>query len=133
MVIVDLAAAIRPRPRVFTLETGRLPEETLSMIDTVRERYGIEIERVTPDPDEVARMVEEHGRDLFYDSVEKRTLCCEIRKVRPLARKMTELRAWAAGLRRQQSETRATVEKVSETDGRIRVCPLADWTAAEVE
>ena len=133
MVIVDLAAAIRLNPRVFTLDTGRLPEETIEMIETVRKRYGIAVERVMPDAAEVETMVAKHGRDLFYESVENRVLCCEIRKVRPLERKLRELRAWATGLRREQSDTRAAVPKVAEIDGRIRVSPLADWSAADVE
>ena len=85
MVMVDMASRISPDVRVFTLDTGRLPEETHQMIHTVRERYGIAVEVVSPDPAEVERMVSEHGRNLFYESVENRRLCCEIRKVRPLA------------------------------------------------
>ena len=72
-------------------------------------------------------------RDSFYNSVESRQLCCEIRKVRPLTRKLRTLRAWATGLRRAQSETRAAVPKVEEADGRIKISPLADWSAEQVE
>ena len=133
MVIVDMASRIAPGVRIFTLETGRLPDETLRMIETTEARYGLRVERVRPDPREIDEMVAAHGRDLFYESVENRKLCCDIRKVRPLARKMTELDAWATGLRREQSETRATVQKAVEVDGRMRIAPLADWTAAQVE
>jgi thioredoxin-dependent adenylylsulfate APS reductase len=133
MVIVDLASRIRPDVRVFTLDTGRLPDETLSMIDRVRERYGIAVEIVQPDPAEVRAMVEQHGADLFYLSVAGRELCCEIRKVRPLARKLRELRAWATGLRREQSATRIAVPKVETVDGHVKISPLADWTFADVD
>jgi len=133
MVILDMASRIAPDVRAFTLETGRLPEETLRMIDIVRERYGIVVEAVRPDPAEVEQMIAERGRDLFYESVENRRLCCEVRKVRPLERKLRELRAWATGLRRDQSETRAEIKPVEEIDGRLRISPLADWTAAQVD
>lgn len=133
MVIVDLASRLRADVRVFTLETGRLPSETLSMIDTVRQRYGLNVEVVSPDPAHVRQMVEQHGADLFYESVAGRELCCEIRKVRPLAGKLQELKAWATGLRRDQSASRAAVPKVETVDGRVKICPLADWTAAQVE
>jgi phosphoadenosine phosphosulfate reductase len=133
MVVVDLAARTGRPFRVFTLDTGRLPEETLHMADTVRARYGVTVECVTPDPAEVGAMVQEHGPDLFYDGVEFRRLCCDVRKVRPLARKLRELDAWATGLRRDQAETRATVPKITDVDGRIKINPLADWTSAEVD
>jgi phosphoadenylyl-sulfate reductase (thioredoxin) len=132
MVIVDLAARAGGC-RVFTLDTCRLPAETYQMMETVRQRYGIEVERVTPMADEVDAMVAEHGPDLFYDSPELRALCCEIRKVRPIARKLRELKAWATGLRRGQSADRAAVRKVEKVDGRIRLSPVADWSAEEVE
>jgi thioredoxin-dependent adenylylsulfate APS reductase len=133
MVIVDLAARISPRVRVFTLDTGRLPGETLSFVETVVQRYGIAIETVLPDPGEVAAMVSTHGLNLFYDSLEGRQLCCEIRKVRPLQRKLREVGAWAAGLRREQAETRADVPKAQWVDGRVKLNPLADWSSAQVE
>jgi len=133
MIIVDIASRLGGDVRVFTLDTGRLPEETLQMIDTVRHRYGVEVEIVRPDPAEVESMVSKHGSDLFYESIENRRLCCEIRKVRPLERKLLELDAWAAGLRRQQSETRSQIAKVERADGRVKIHPLADWTSADVE
>jgi thioredoxin-dependent adenylylsulfate APS reductase len=135
MIIVDLAsrAAAPEAVRVFTLDTGRLPDETYRMIETVRERYGIPVEIVAPDAAEVEKMTLEHGPNLFYRSPELRASCCEVRKVRPMQRKLREFQAWASGLRREQSETRAEVRKVEEIDGRIRLAPLADWSAAEVE
>jgi phosphoadenosine phosphosulfate reductase len=133
MVIVDLAWRIDPKVRVFTLDTGRLPQETHEMIDAVRHRYGIAVEVVAPDAAEVAEMVHQHGTNLFYDSIDLRTRCCEIRKVRPLARKLQELDAFAVGLRRSQGESRAAVRKVENSDGRLKLSPLADWTREQVE
>jgi phosphoadenosine phosphosulfate reductase len=133
MVIVDMASQIAPGVRVFTLDTGRLPDETVEMIRQTKQRYGIDVEIVRPDAREVEQMVADRGRDLFYESVENRKLCCEIRKVRPMERKLRELQAWATGLRHEQSEARAAIRSVEEVDGRLRLAPLADWTAAQVE
>jgi len=133
MVVVDLVSRLAPHPRVFTLDTGRLPEETYQMMDTLRERYGIALEIVFPDREEVERMTAQYGPNLFLDSVERRELCCEIRKVRPLERKLKELRAWATGLRREQAETRTDIAKMETVDGRVKISPLADWTAAQVD
>ena len=66
MVIVDLASRISSSVRVFTLDTGRLPEETHRMMDSVRDRYGIAVELVLPDAEEVERLVNLHGPNLFY-------------------------------------------------------------------
>jgi thioredoxin-dependent adenylylsulfate APS reductase len=133
MVIIDLAARLTPGVRVFTLDTGRLPDETYRMIETVRERYGIAAEIVQPDPAEVRDLIAPHGPDLFYESVDARRRCCEVRKVRPLERKLATLRAWATGIRRDQSPTRAGTPKVELDAVPVKINPLADWTAAQVE
>ena len=133
MVLIDMAAARGLDFRVFTLETGRLPAATLAMIGTVRERYGIPVEIVRPDEAEVAAMVARHGPDLFYASAANRRLCCEIRKVRPLERKLRELQAWATGLRREQSAHRSATPLIEHTGGKWKINPLAAWTAEEVE
>lgn len=136
MVIVDMASRLAgPDLKVFTIDTGRLPSETHELISKVQTRYGIEIEIISPDDSEVDRMVSLHGRDLFRDSVSKRRMCCEIRKVRPLRRKLRELDAWVVGLRRGQSETRERVQKVAldqQHAGIYKLCPLADWSNEEV-
>ena len=135
MVILDLAHRLTPAVRVFTVDTGRLPEETYELIQAVRQRYGIEIETVVPDSGEVGMMVSSLGPTLFYDSIGKRRMCCEIRKVRPLRRKLATLAAWVVGLRRGQSESRKDVAKIqidSEHGGIHKLCPLADWTGPQV-
>lgn len=135
MVIVDLAvrAAGPENCRVFTLDTGRLPEETYQMVEAVREHYGILVETVAPLSEELEKMVAVHGPNLFYRSPDLRALCCEVRKVRPFQRKLGELKAWATGLRREQSETRAGVRKAEKVDGRLRLSPVADWSAEQVD
>jgi thioredoxin-dependent adenylylsulfate APS reductase len=133
MVILDMAARISTEVRVVTLDTGRLPEETHQMIDTVREKYGVRVETASPDPAELEAMVRSYGVNLFRQEPALRQLCCEIRKVRPLERKLAGFRAWATGLRRSQSVTRASVTKAEEENGRLKLNPLADWTGGEVE
>jgi phosphoadenosine phosphosulfate reductase len=134
MVILDLASRISSSVRVFTLDTGRLPDETYRMMETVRQRYGIPLEILFPERDDVEQLVALHGPNLFYSSVPGRQRCCDVRKVRPLDRKLETLKAWATGLRRDQAETRAGIPKVERGPaGRIKICPLADWSAARVE
>jgi thioredoxin-dependent adenylylsulfate APS reductase len=134
-VIIDMASKLRPEVRVLTLDTGRLPQETHDMIDRVRRRYGIAVEVITPDGDEVAQMVAAYGANLFYESVGLRRLCCEVRKSRPLARVLQGYDAWVTGVCREQAATRARTEVVSvdhEHGGIARVAPLAGWSKAQV-
>jgi thioredoxin-dependent adenylylsulfate APS reductase len=132
MVIVDMAMRISPHVRVLTLDTGRLPEQTYRMIETVRERYGIAVETIAPEAAEVEAMVALHGPNLFYREVALRNLCCQIRKVRPLERSVRGLRAWVTGLRRDQNASRADVRKVEDVEGKLKLNPLADWNAGQV-
>lgn len=133
MAIIDIAARLSSNIRVFTLDTGWLPDETHGMIETVRKRYGIAVEIVRPDAEEVRQLIAPHGPDLFYNSVEARLSCCEVRKVRPLERKLATLSAWATGVRRDQSATRAGTPKVELTALPVKINPLADWTLAQVD
>lgn len=133
-VIIDMLSRLGPA-RVFTLDTGRLPQETYDVMDAVRDRYGIRIEVYYPDTAEVEAMVREHGLNLFYRAVEFRKLCCHVRKVEPLERALRDLDAWITGLRQDQEPSRKTIGKV-EVDrlhgGRVKVNALADWTWDEV-
>ena len=134
-VIIDIASRIRPDVRVLTLDTGRLPQETHDMLDTVRDRYGIEVDVITPDPRDVQEIVGAHGTNLFYTSVENRRLCCEVRKSRPLARALENLDAWITGIRRDQGPTRAGTQVVGIDDqhgGIAKIAPLVDWSKAQV-
>ena len=136
MVILDLMHGIDPeRTRVFTIDTGRLPQPTYDLMDRVRDRYGVEVEVYFPDPHRVQEMVRSKGLNLFYESVDNRRLCCQIRKVEPLERALSELDAWIAGLRPDQSVTRSEIRAV-EVDAlhgdRIKLNPLATWTRDDV-
>jgi phosphoadenosine phosphosulfate reductase len=133
VVIIDMMANIdKDRARVFTLDTGRLNQETYDVMDAIRGRYGIPIEAYFPDQKEVEEMVRPRGMNLMYESVENRKLCCEIRKVHPLNRALSGLDGWITGLRRDQVVTRATTKKIEIDSGHggiVKVNPLADWTS----
>jgi phosphoadenosine phosphosulfate reductase len=119
---------------IFSLNTGRLHAETVGMIDRVRERYGYEIEQFHPETQAADAYVAEHGLNAFYESVELRKRCCEIRKVEPLNRALAGVEAWVTGQRREQSVTRAELgeEEHDAARGIAKYNPLADWTEAEV-
>jgi thioredoxin-dependent adenylylsulfate APS reductase len=135
MVILDMAWKINPRVRVFTLDTGRLHEETYMVIERIREKYGTHVESYFPQREAVEALEREKGFYSFRQSVEERKHCCGIRKVEPLRRALNGLDAWVTGLRREQAVTRTTIRKV-ETDesqgGILKVNPLADWTGTQV-
>ncbi|RKP43615.1 phosphoadenylyl-sulfate reductase [Trinickia fusca] len=119
---------------IFSLNTGRLHAETVGMIDRVRERYGYEIEQFHPQPEAVQAYVTEHGLNAFYESVELRKRCCEIRKVEPLNRALADVEAWVTGQRREQSVTRAELHEQEQDTARNigKYNPLADWSEADV-
>jgi len=135
MVIIDLLSQSGFRAKIFTLDTGRLPQETYDLMDEVRSRYGVTIDVYFPDTSSVQKMVKNHGLNLFYQSVEFRRLCCEIRKVEPLGRALEGLDAWITGLRRAQTLTRTSLLKVEEDrahGGIMKINPLAEWTWTQV-
>lgn len=133
VVIIDMMTQIdKNRTKVFTLETGRLNQETYDVMDAIRARYGIPIEAYFPEQKEVEEMVRSKGMNLMYENVENRKLCCELRKVHPLNRALASLDGWITGLRRDQVATRATTRKI-EIDtahgGIIKLNPITDWTS----
>jgi phosphoadenylyl-sulfate reductase (thioredoxin) len=132
MVLLDMAARVSADVRVITLDTGRLPPETYDMMEMIRQHYRTRIEIVSPDASEAERMVTRFGPNLFYESLAHRRLCCEIRKVRPLARKVVGVDAYAVGLRRGQGEAREGVAKAALDDRKLKLSPLADWTREQV-
>lgn len=133
-VLTDMISGIDKSIGVFTLDTGRLPQETYATIERTIERYGVKIELLFPDRKDVEAMVAQHGPNLFYKSVELRKRCCEVRKVIPLKRKLATLKAWITGLRREQSVTRGNVSKVEfdEANGLFKINPLADWSEKDL-
>ena len=133
-VLTDMLCRMSDRPSIFTLDTGRLPEQTYEVIQATREKYRIQIDILFPDWKKVEEMVNRFGPNLFYKSIEARQLCCRVRKIEPLKRKLSGLQAWICGLRVEQSVTRSDLQRI-ELDanfGLIKVSPLVDWTTEQV-
>ena len=120
--------------RIATLDTGRLFEETLSLLRITRERYGIDIEEFAPDQGAIETYANQHGINGFYETVEARKACCEVRKMQPLERALASADAWVTGLRRSQSENRSKVAFVEWDEDRLleKFNPLADWTTDQI-
>lgn len=133
-VLTDMFCRINDKPSIFTLDTGRLPEETYEVMQATREKYGIQIDVLFPDHKEVEKMVNSFGPNLFYTSIEARKLCCKVRKIEPLKRKLSKLDAWICGLRAEQSVTRTDLQRIEldENFGIIKISPLVDWTTEKV-
>ena len=135
MVLIDMIAKLNGPITIFTLDTGRLHEETYELMDRVRSKYGLEIKTYFPDRDKVENLVRGKGFFSFRESVDNRKECCYIRKVEPLNRALGELKAWITGLRRSQGITRTDIPKVLEDADHpplIKINPLADWSEEQV-
>lgn len=135
-VLIDLMHRVRGADfRLFTLDTGRLNQETYDCMDAIRERYGVQIEVFFPDAMSVEKMVRQNGLNLFYNSIDLRKSCCNVRKVEPLNRALKDLDAWMTGLRREQAVTRRDLCKIEldrEHGNIVKVNPLLDWSYDEV-
>ncbi len=130
MALVDIAARVLVRPKIFFIDTGFLFAETYELRRRIEERYGVEIEAVDPAMTPVSQA------DAFGDrlwSIDP-DLCCRIRKVDPLRDRLAGLDAWVTAIRRDQTKFRATARAV-EWDlrwGLVKVNPLAAWTRTEI-
>lgn len=135
MVLIDMISKLNVEIAIFTLDTGRLHEETYETMERVRVKYGLNVKSYFPDKDRVERLTREKGFYSFRESLENRKECCHVRKVEPLNRALAELDAWVTGLRRDQSSTRTDTPKVHEDADHsplIKINPLADWSLERV-
>jgi phosphoadenosine phosphosulfate reductase len=135
VVLIDMLARIRGDIRIFSLDTGRLHEETYDVMERIRARYGVKIVTYFPENAKVEILEREKGLYSFRSGVAERKECCGIRKVEPLMRALAGLDAWVTGLRREQSVTRARVHRIEFDDiriGLVKINPLVDWSAAQV-
>jgi len=130
IVLIDIAARIRPDLRVFTLDTDFLFPETYELMNRVEERYRIKVERIRPalTPEEQERR---HGPALWTRAPDQ---CCNMRKVEPLRGKLAELRAWVTAIRRDQTAFRAQASKLEwdKKFGLVKINPIADWSSKQV-
>jgi phosphoadenosine phosphosulfate reductase len=134
MVLTDIIDRYQLAIDMFSLDTGRLPQETYDLMQTVRERYKTTLRIYFPNVKQVEAYVAENGVNGFYQSIELRKACCHIRKVEPLRRALQGKRAWVTGIRHEQATSRLSL-KVSAYDMGNRmqkVNPLLEWSNAEV-
>lgn len=134
-VITHMIASHKLPVQIFTLDTGRLFQETYDLIDLTRKKYKINIDVFFPDHKEVEHMVNSKGVNCFYESVENRKQCCFIRKVKPLKRALSGASVWVTGLRAGQSVNRQSFELVDwDADHQvIKYNPILHWTSEQME
>jgi phosphoadenosine phosphosulfate reductase len=120
---------------VFTLDTGRLFQESYDLLTLTKQKYALPIKVYYPQTNAVEKLVSEKGANSFYDSVENRKECCFIRKVEPLKRALTGASVWITGIRSDQSNNRGQMPMVEwdEAHQVIKYNPLLHWTLQEIE
>lgn len=134
-VITHLIATNSLPITIFTLDTGRLFQETYEVMDRTRARYRIGVETYFPEAADVEQLVRTKGFNSFYESVENRKECCFVRKVKPLRRALQGTTVWVTGLRAGQSANRQTFQVV-EWDADLQVVkynPILNWTYDEMQ
>ena len=134
-VIIDMMVKINPNSRFFTLDTGRLNQETYDLMDEMSKKHNINFEVMFPEAKEVQEMVKSNGINLFYDNIENRRLCCGIRKVHPLRKILSTLDGWITGIRREQTSIRKDsvfVEFDKKYNNILKINPLLNWTWEQV-
>lgn len=115
---------------IFTLDTGRLFQETYDTFHSTANKYNLDIEVFSPDSEDLKELYRNQGANGFYDSIENRKTCCGVRKVKPLKKALKDKKIWITGLRAEQSENRSDLSKV-EYDSNfdiIKIHPILDWT-----
>ena len=129
-----MIASVDTNTEIFTLDTGRLFQETYDLYDKTISRYKINIRILFPDNKDVEEMVNKYGANLFYKDIEKRKTCCRIRKIEPLKRAIHGKKFWITGLRNEQSDSRINNKlfEYDEINNIIKINPLIHWSEKEV-
>jgi phosphoadenosine phosphosulfate reductase len=119
---------------VVTFDTGRLFPETVQVWSNTERRYGRRIRGLSPDRENIEKLVERDGVNGFRHSLEARVACCALRKIEPLGRALAGASAWITGLRADQSPERALSSYASfyPQYRLVKVNPLFDWTRDRV-
>jgi phosphoadenosine phosphosulfate reductase len=132
--ITQMISGIDNSLYIFTLDTGRMFQETYDLLDITRQRYKVNISIYFPNPVSVEEMVNAKGINLFYESIENRKLCCYVRKIEPLRRALKNIDFWISGLRREQSVTREGLSLVEWDDinKKIKINPIIDWKSEDL-
>ncbi len=134
MVVLDMIASNDLDIEVFTLDTGRLQQETYDVLTRAEKRYGRRIRVYTPRHDLVEAFVNSRGINGFYDAIDNRKACCHARKVEPLKRALDGKKGWVTGLRAEQAATRAGLKPFAHDHvfDLIKVNPLINWSEREI-
>jgi phosphoadenosine phosphosulfate reductase len=134
MVLTDIIWSNVPEIDIFSIDTGRLPEETYELLEKLQRRYKRNLRVVYPDAEALEGLVAAQGINGFYHSLEARQACCRIRKVEPFKRAIAGYGAWVTGVRHEQSATRAMAEPVEwdAENGLHKISPILDWTEEQV-
>jgi phosphoadenosine phosphosulfate reductase len=134
IVLTDIIWSHVPAIDIFTIDTGRLPEETYELLGRLQGRYKRSLRVVYPDAKALEALVTAQGINGFYNSLEARMACCRVRKVEPFKRAIAGYGAWVTGLRHEQSATRAHARAVEwdAENGLHKVSPILDWTEEQI-
>jgi phosphoadenosine phosphosulfate reductase len=134
MVLTDVVSKTQAPIKLFTLATGRLHQETVDMVKTTEDHYGVAIEKVYPQESDVQAFIDQYGMNGFYDGEEPKKACCGARKIKPLNAALLGADAWITGQRREQSTTRTELnfEELDDARGIAKFNPLFDWTEADI-
>ncbi len=129
-VITDIIFANNLPIEVFTLDTGRMFEETYKTLSKTLRKYDKKILVYFPEKEQVEKFITEKGAYSFYESLENRKECCNIRKIIPLKRALENVDCWITGLRAEQSTARTSLALLEndENFGVIKYNPLKDWS-----
>jgi len=134
MVLTDIIAKEKLSIEIFSLDTGRLPVETYTLMAEVESTYHTKPVVFFPKHEAVEDYVRTKGINAFYESIELRKTCCHMRKVEPLQRALAGKQAWVTGMRSEQASTRASLPTREYDAGNKleKFNPLSDWTEQEV-
>ena len=133
-VLTDIIARHNIPVNIFTIDTGRLFNEAYETLEKTRARYKIAVDVFFPQAAAVQQMVNAHGINLFYESVENRQTCCGIRKVELLNRALQGASAWLTGLRASQTDHRKNIPVVEWLEDKkiYKINPLLNWSYDDV-
>jgi phosphoadenosine phosphosulfate reductase len=134
MVLTDIIMREKLAIEIFSIDTGRLPAETYTLMAEAENTYSTKLKVYFPKHEVVEQYVQTKGINAFYESIDLRKACCHMRKVEPLQRALSGKQAWITGMRAEQATTRANlpVQEFDEGNKLEKFNPLSDWTEQEV-
>ncbi len=134
LVLMDLIYKFVPKIEICTLDTGRLPAQTYELMQQIKVIYAREVRVYYPNTHSIEKYVTENGPNAFYDTLNLRKQCCNIRKVEPLKRALAGKKAWLTGMHRSQATTRSTlpISEYDKTYSLHKYNPLINWSNNDI-